>query len=234
MVESFVEGPTFHVDGLVTDGVLLFSSVSRYFNSSLSYQTGTSSGCTLLDPADQPSGRLVAEAKKVIAALPTAPHLAFHAEFFLDTSDRIVFGEIAARPGGSRIAETIEYAYGLNIYEQWVRRSFGLPIELPESRPWRTAGRLFVPPRRARLRSVPTATPFPWVLDYRQNAKVDDVLEEPSSSASHFASFVVMGRDTTQVESRLQELDSWFRAQIVWDDCRQSIGDDLRTKYGRA
>ncbi|HWT06213.1 MAG TPA: ATP-grasp domain-containing protein, partial [Xanthomonadales bacterium] len=217
MVESFVGGTMFHVDGLVTAGAMLFSSASRYLTGCLSYQDGVSSAGTLLDPASPLSQRLIAVAKRVVAALPCAPHFAFHAEFFVDAG-RIVFCEIAARPGGARIAETIEYAYGLNVYEQCVRGSFGLPVEFAPQRPWRAAGRLFVPPRRARLQSIPERVRFPWVVDYRPNAKPGDCLDAPDCSASHVASFIVVGADTAQVERRMTFLDTWFRNHLMWED----------------
>jgi hypothetical protein len=218
MAEAFVEGDTFHVDGLITDGRILFTSASRYFNSSLSFQSGESVGCTLLDPAQELSRRLVASTEKLLAALPSAPHFVFHAEFFLDPNDRILLCEVASRPGGSRVVDTIEAAYGINLYEQWVRRSFGLPIDLPPLRPWFSVGRLFVPPRRGRLLSLPASVPFDWVIDYRLNSAPGQRFGDPEICAAHIASFLVTGSETEQVESRMQQLDSWFLEQVEWED----------------
>ena len=218
MVEGYVEGPTFHVDGLVTDGKLLFTSASRYFNSSLSFQSGESFGCTLIDPAGELSRRLVSATETLIAALPPAPHFVVHAEFFLDPSDRVVFCEVACRPGGSRVVDTIEVGYGINLYEQWVRRSFGLPVELPPARPWLSVGRLFVPPRQGRLLSLPASPPFEWVIDYTLNSAPGQTWENPEICATHIVSFLVTGSDTEQVESRMQLLDSWFLEQVEWEE----------------
>jgi hypothetical protein len=218
MAEGFVEGHTFHVDGLAAGGEMIFVCASTYFNSCISFLTGESTGSVILDPSTPLWGRLVEETRKLIAALPPAPHFAFHAELFLDTAGRLLLCEIACRPGGSRIVEMIEEAYGLNLYEQWLRRSLGLPIGLPAPRPWTSAGRLFVPPRRGRLLSLPESVPFEWVVDYRPNSVPGQVWEDPDFCSANVASFIVAGRDAEEVESRLHLLDEWFRDQAAWEE----------------
>jgi hypothetical protein len=218
MIESFVEGPVFHVDGLMTVGQILFTSVSRYFNNCLSFLKCESSGSALLDPSGSLSKRLVSETEILLTALPSAPHIAFHAEFFLDPSDRIVFCEVASRPGGSRTADPIEVVYGLNMYEQWVRRSFGLPIELPAPRPWFCVGRLMIPPRYGRLLSLPESAPFDWVIDYLKNSRPGQRWDGPDFSNANVASFILSGRDTEQVEARMRLLDEWFQEQVEWEE----------------
>jgi hypothetical protein len=217
LAESFVEGPMFHVDGLVSSGRIVFISASKYVNGCLSHQFGESYGSVVLEPNDALARRLVSETEKLLAALPLATELAFHAEFFLGSNDRIIFCEVASRPGGSGIAHTIELAYGINLYQQWVRRAFALPIDLPPPRPWSAAGRLWIPPQRGRLLSLPTALPFSWVVEYRPNSALGQYWENAGFCTANVASFTVSGRDTEQVESRIRLLDQWFRAQLKWD-----------------
>lgn len=217
MVEAFVSGPVFHVDGLVNNGSILFSCASRYFNSCLSFQTGESSGSILLDPTSELSQKLIQEAASVISCLPTAPHFAFHAEFILDAAQNMILCEIASRPGGSRITEVIERAFGLDLYKLWVCGSFSLPIEIPELHPWRATGVLWTPGRRGRLRSLPASVPFEWVEDYRPNSKHGQEWEAPEFSGAHIATFIVSGHDPEEVEARMRVLDDWFRQHVEWD-----------------
>lgn len=218
MVEAFVDGEMFHVDGLASSGRILFSSASRYVMNCLSFQAGDSTGSVLLDPSQELPQLLVATTQSVLAALPTAPEIAFHAELFKDRDDRILLCEVACRPGGSRTADPIEAAYGVNLYLHWVRRCFGLPIELPAPRPWFSVGRLMVPPRRARLRSMPESIPFDWVTDYRKNSIPGELCKEPDFCTAHIASFIFSGHDAEEVESRLLVLDDWFRRQVEWEE----------------
>jgi len=218
MVEAFVDGAIFHVDGLTENGRVIFCSPSLYVLSCLSFQDGLSTGSVLLDPSQALGRRLVDAAQKLIAALPPAPHIAFHAELFIDQDDRVLLCEVACRPGGSRTADPMEVAYGLNMYEQWVRRSFGLPVELPPPRPWFSVGRLMIPPRQGRLRSLPDQLPFDWIVDYRANSAPGQTWSDPDFCTAHVASFIFSGRDAAQAEARLWELDRWFRERIDWED----------------
>lgn len=218
MVEAFVDGTIFHVDGLTENGRVIFCSPSLYVLSCLSFQNGLSTGSVLLDPSQALGRRLVETTEKLIAALPPAAHIAFHAELFIDKNDRVLLCEVACRPGGSRTADPMEVAYGLNMYEQWVRRSFGLPIELPAPRPWYSVGRLMIPPRHGRLRSVPGRPPFDWIIDYRPNSAPGQSWNDPDFCTAHVASFIFSGRDSEEAEARLWQLDRWFREQIDWED----------------
>jgi hypothetical protein len=219
MVETYVDGTTYHVDGLVTEGRMLFSSVARYFRGCLSFQKGENSGCVLLDPTEELSTRLVNKTKEVIACLPSPSQLAIHAEFFIDTSDQLLFGEIACRPGGSRTVDPIEIAFGFNMYQQWVRRSMGLPIQFPEPREWHAVGRFLVLPHRGRLLSLPTAAPFEWVIDYRSNSAPGQYWEAPEFGQANVASFIISGNTTEQVESRMKILDNWCKDEFHWEEC---------------
>jgi hypothetical protein len=230
MVEAFVDGPLFHVDGLVTDGRVLFVSPSRYIKNCLSFQTGASTGSVLLDPSQEVSRRLIATTEALIAALPTAPHFAFHAELFINSRDQVLLCEIACRPGGLRTADPIEILYGVDLYRQWVLRSFGLPIELQARSARFSVGRLVVPPCRGRLISMPRSIPFDWIADYRPNSVAGQLWDEPDSCASHIASFIFCGSDVEEVESRMALLDNWFRAQVVWEKLPEfpSAGSKVR------
>lgn len=218
MVESFDDAPLYHVDGLATDNELFFVSVSRYVGTCLSFQRGESSGGVLLNPAEALSKRLVDVTAALLCGLPWTRHLAIHAELFADESGEARLCEIAARPGGSRTTDPIDLVYGLNVYQQWVRLSFELPVALPPARPWSAAGYLRIPPRCGVLRYAPESIPFEWVADYRMNYRTGDRCDEPTFSGANVASFIVTGADTEEVESRVRILDAWFREQLQWDE----------------
>jgi len=218
MVETYIDGPMFHVDGLAANQRIVFASAAKYLNGCLGHDPGESYGSALLDPADPLSRRLISKTETLLRSLPLPPDFAFHAEFFVDKTGNILLCEVASRPGGSGIVDAIQEAYGLNLYQQALRRSLGLPIDLPSPRPWSAAGRLWVPPRRGRLQSLPTFAPFDWVVDYRPNSVLGQCWEEPGFCTANLASFTIRGGDTVEVESRIWEVDAWFRSQIQWEE----------------
>lgn len=217
MVESFDDAPVYHVDGLAAANELLFASASRYFGTCISYQRGESNGGVLLDPSGALSRRLIEVTAALVRGMPPTPHLAFHAELFADESGARLC-EIAARPGGSRSIDPAELVYGIDLFEQWVRRSFELPVALPPARAWYAAGSLLIPPRRGWLRYAPESLPFEWVADYRLKYAIGDRCDEPTFSGANVASFLVTGAGTEDVEARIAALDAWFREQLQWDE----------------
>jgi alkylhydroperoxidase family enzyme len=215
MVERYVDGAMYHVNGLAVAGRIEFCCSFRYLTDCLGYQSQRSLGAFLLDPDDPIGARLCRATQETIAALPAADQLAFHAEFFRTRDDELVFCEIAARPGGSRTAEVIEVAYGFNMYEAWARQSVGLPVTVNRVQTG-SAGNLMIPPWPGRLQAIPDVAPFDWVLDYHKNARVGQHFDVPDTCAAHVALFIVAGEPATQVAARLQEVDEWFGAHTRW------------------
>ncbi|MFD3257785.1 acetyl-CoA carboxylase biotin carboxylase subunit family protein [Paenibacillus lentus] len=216
MIESFVEGEMYHVDGLMHRGEMLFSSVSRYVNGCLSFYSGTSLGSVILNSDPSLVKRLQREAERTLHALPAAPVVAFHAEYFLTKDNRILLCEIASRTGGARVVDANEAAFGFHLNREWIRLQCGLDAESENVREnaGRTAGWLIVPPGQGILRSIPANTPFEWVVSYVPALREGEQMTGAASSVDHMASFVVEGADEREVEARIMELDRWFRDQI--------------------
>ncbi|MGF7046236.1 putative ATP-grasp superfamily ATP-dependent carboligase [Paenibacillus sp. DS2015] len=220
MIESFVDGEMYHVDGLMYQGDILFSSVSRYINGCLSFHSGTSLGSVILNTDKNVIQRLQNEAERTLLALPAAPIIAFHAEFFLTKDDRIVLCEIASRTGGARVTDTIEAAFGINLNREWIRLQCGLKekMKVNSSNTLQTAGWLVVPPREGILRFIPQEIPFEWVIDYSPALEEGREMAGAISSVDNIASFVIVGDNDMIVEERLMVLDRWFRENIWVDD----------------
>ncbi|WP_339159110.1 ATP-grasp domain-containing protein [Paenibacillus sp. FSL W8-0186] len=216
MIESFVEGEMYHVDGLMHQGEILFSSVSRYMNGCLSFHSGTSLGSVILNSDSSRIQRLRREAERTLHALPAAPVIAFHAEYFLTEDNRILLCEIASRTGGARVVDANEAAFGIHLNREWIRLQCGLDadIGIASGNTGRTAGWLIVPPGQGILRSIPETTPFEWVVSYVPALQKGEQMRGAVSSVDHMASFVVEGADEREVEARITELDQWFRDRI--------------------
>lgn len=139
LLERFLPGDVFHVDGLVEDGAPLFAETHQYARPPMSvYQGGGVFVTRTLERNSATARSLVALNRRLLKALG-ATRGAFHAEYIRSQEDgKFYFLECAARVGGANIAEAVEFATGLNLWAEWARLEIahlrGQPYQLPERR----------------------------------------------------------------------------------------------------
>jgi biotin carboxylase len=210
IVERFVEGEMYHVDGLVIAGEVALVWPSRYINNTLSFKDDVALGSLTLDPGTPLTERLRAFTRAVLAALPTPPTTTFHAEIFHTPQDELVLCEVASRTGGAKVAAALELAFGVDINEAWYRVLCGLPVQRPAARPERAVGWHLIFPRPGELRAAPAACPLPGVVAYALLAQPGQRLAAAYHSTDTLASFVVEGADAAEVRARIASAERWF------------------------
>jgi len=122
LMEQFVPGDVYHVDGLMDNGKVLFSMAHKYGQPPLSVYAGGGVFITRsLDRESEEAKELVALNKQVLKAMGLARG-ATHSEYIKSQADgRLYFLENAARVGGANIAECVAYASGVNLWQEWAR-----------------------------------------------------------------------------------------------------------------
>ena len=138
LLEQFIPGWVFHVDGVVSERAVLFAEVHGYGAPPLdvSHHGGVFTTRTL--PRDAPDTTALKELhKKLIECLGLFRGVT-HGEFLKAHADgRIYFLEIAARVGGAYISNMVETATGINLWREWAKLEVTagkLPYELPPPR----------------------------------------------------------------------------------------------------
>ncbi|MBP7693207.1 MAG: ATP-grasp domain-containing protein [Anaerolineales bacterium] len=139
VLEQYLPGEVFHVDALVDAGRAVFASTSQYGRPPLNvYQDGGVFITRTLDPASADHQALLAVNQHMLRALGMERG-ATHAEFLKSHADgQFYFIECACRVGGANIAETVEFASGVNLWAEWARLEAahlrGEPYQLPALR----------------------------------------------------------------------------------------------------
>ncbi len=135
----------YHCDGVVRGGRVELAAVSRYFIPPLHTPAAYNSGYVIAQ--DSPFAEKVlalhAEAARALELADGVTHL----EVF-ETADGPVIGEVAIRPGGLGISGMWRHAFGVDLWEQFVRAALDEPSGLA-ARPHRqgTVGRTQLPAR---------------------------------------------------------------------------------------
>jgi biotin carboxylase len=138
LLEQFVPGDVFHIDGVVSEREVAFAEAHAYGAPPLdtSHEGGIFTTRTL--PRDSEEARkLHALNAELVKALGLVRGVT-HAEFLRSRADgKFYFIEIAARVGGAYISDVVQAASGVNLWREWARLEVGAgrtPYALPATR----------------------------------------------------------------------------------------------------
>ncbi len=122
LLECFVPGEIFHVEGITWNGKLLFTSPHKYGQPPMQtmHQGGVFTTRTI-DPASEENRPLLSIHADVLRGLGMHEGVT-HSEFIRSHADgTFYFLETAARVGGAYIAEVVEFESNLNPWVEWAR-----------------------------------------------------------------------------------------------------------------
>jgi biotin carboxylase len=122
-VEEFLDGPIWHVDGLMYRGELLLGRASRYVNTCYDFARGTPLGSVV--EAGAVADEVVDFARACLEILGMVDGI-FHLEV-IQTADGLAFLEVGARVGGGEIPFTFRDVYGVDLLGDWVQMELGRP-----------------------------------------------------------------------------------------------------------
>ncbi|MER5968937.1 ATP-grasp domain-containing protein [Streptomyces sp. NPDC002055] len=233
LVEEFIPGQEFQVDGLIRGGEIKVLSISRYLQNLIEVHNGGLVAHIALPPAECPD--LYADTRAVVESSLKALECedgVFHLEVFVEEG-RVVFGECAARVGGGRTDDVVERAFGVGLRDEWARLVLGRPTEVV-AEPVHSEGVVFggmnLPAPQGLVRSVPTAAEVlarPGVvhaeIDTRAGAVMPDV-----TVASHLRAglAVVSGADVRETEARMRGLADWFASSVTFEPTAPETADE--------
>jgi biotin carboxylase len=220
LIEGFIDGKVYHVNGLVLESKVSCCWPSVYSQSPLDMVQGLPASSILLSQDNPLTPQLILYAKKILAALPTPAQTAFHLELFItkDSKDPI-FCEIASRVGGKGINLSWKTSFGIDLKAIFLRMQFGLSSSLKMPRqPSILSGEVWFPKTAGKLKSLGMDCPFSWVKEYQIYVKPGDLLSDSQNiSAVIGGSPLVLGQSEKELESRIEEFSDWFRKSLQYE-----------------
>ncbi len=142
-VEEYLEGPVWHVDGLMEDGSMAFGRASRYMDTCYGFAQGRPVGSAVQTGPE--ADTMLAFTEACLRALGLERG-AFHFEL-IQTPTGPVFLEVGARFGGGEIPWVFQDVYGVDLIGDWIRLELGeRPVTLPAPGPDRGHGGFLLVP----------------------------------------------------------------------------------------
>ncbi|MFD5485773.1 acetyl-CoA carboxylase biotin carboxylase subunit family protein [Streptomyces virginiae] len=222
VVESFVPGEEWEIDGVVRDGELIFCSIGVYPHPVWHIQQGTPVRIVLLDhEQDSEQYALVRPFLEESLSGLGITNGVFHLEaFHQPEGNRLVFSECAVRPGGGLIPETVHAKFGVNLGEEHLRAWCGLPTLAREvKRDPDYIGSVFFPSVPGTLVNCPTAAEVeaqPGVIEAVVQTPVGFGMAPSGDNVNMRMGLAVLRAPTVeQLQVRGIELLAWFADRVV-------------------
>jgi biotin carboxylase len=138
LLERMVPGDVYHVDGIVAERELVFAEASKYRTPIFNVTQEGGIFATRTVPRDSTESAALIELTRELVGHLGLVRGVTHTEFIKSRDDgKFYFLETAARVGGANIADMIEAATGLNLWEEWARIEVSQgeqPYALPKHR----------------------------------------------------------------------------------------------------
>ncbi|WP_296697737.1 ATP-grasp domain-containing protein [Algoriphagus sp.] len=122
LVEQFKPGDVYHADGLQLEGKNLFCCVSRYLATPMEISQGGGIFRSANIQYNSNDDKAIKKANSEIMKAFGMKSGATHTEFIKCKEDgEIYFLETSSRVGGAHLAEMVEAASGINLWEEWAK-----------------------------------------------------------------------------------------------------------------
>lgn len=215
LIERYISGLMYHVDGIIVNDSISFISVSQYIGNCLSSKENFSLGSITLNQDNTKAKRLSDMTKKLLSMLPKPSNMTFHIEYF-ENNNQFILCEAASRTGGVYIAKLINLKYGINLDEWLVSSELDIPyFPTPEKKSVFAA--MTVPPKPKRLLAYPTSLPFTFCKYYERRGKEGTHYSNYHACAGRYASFIIENDSIDSVERKIMEVKKYVEENTTWE-----------------
>lgn len=214
MVERFIYGDLFHVDGFILNQKIIYACSFRFYGSQINFNSESPRGSISLSSSELKEN-IECFAGKCALALPHPDSFAFHAEIFLNEKKEFVLGEIGSRVGGTGINSAVALVSGYNPNELYARVQAGLSVDGKKKEVKRYSGWRLIAKRPGEVFNILTDIPFEWVYEFRNNVELGKITYESKRYLDFMALIVVYGEDEIEVEKRLCFSEKWYLEHTI-------------------
>lgn len=215
LIEKYIAGEMYHVDGIIINNSIEFICVSRYIGTCLGSTKNEGLGSVVLNEDDSSHKALVSITKNLFQLISKPCNMTFHVEFFRKDQDFILC-EAASRTGGAYVTRLINEKYGCNLDEWFVCAELGIPYIKGDKRKEIYAA-MIVPPLKKRLISYPLEIPYSFCVYYERRGNEGQDYSNYGTCVGRYASFIVKGKTYDDVKLKIKEVKDYVERNTKWE-----------------
>lgn len=220
MVEAFVKGEVYKVDGLYDSGVV-YSWPQKCINSCLAMALERKVlGSYLLSSANPLTSKLISYAEKLIGVFPISNQVPFHLEVFVtDSPQEIVFCEIASRIGG-HVNNTWINGFGIDLEQAFYDIQLGKEQDQIREKitgPHKIPGWLLFPAKlNMKVAKIGTICPFEYCTKYEIFMNVGDSIDNVLGICSNLAKASIISDTEEDFLLKANNVITWFEENLQY------------------
>lgn len=221
LIEEFISGKEFHVDSVVSQAGVVFTSVSEYLFNCLDVIDHQKPLGSIAYPS-QAKNELVTRLKQfnqsIIRALGITNSVC-HAEIFVTAEGTLYFGEIAARIGGiAVIPPIILNTHGVDLFQAAIDVELGIYQVDPSKQTSKYTGMLSFPSAIGKVKTISSeqdfTTTIEGVVSVTIPVRAGQVLSGGKDTMSRSGFIVIEGNSFEEVRLRLMRASERFQVEI--------------------
>lgn len=219
LVEEFIEGEEYYVDGWIEDNKVNYFTISKYITPLINIHNGNLlQGITLNTKKNFQFYREIEDFLNIIFQDLKLNNSIFHLEFFLNNKN-IVFGECGSRIGGNMTEAAFLHQFNIDLDEVLLNLSLGenTNVSHKERKVSKNTGFTILPtPYNFTTKSIlpkinKLKLKFPEIIDVRYDWETGmEVPDHTSSTSERIGMVLVSGRDESEILNSLSNIATYF------------------------
>lgn len=223
MVEKYIDGEMYHIDGLIINSEISFIQPSKYRSTCLDWSLGGFTASYLLEKKNPLFESLSSFVKEAIEKLSLPHNTPFHAEVFVTKEGGLVFNEVGSRVPGGRSNYEIFYGTGINFNKVTVRNQCGIKEQICYNQKYLT-GHIYIPPKNGTLIDIPSEIKDEGVLEYLPYLEnKGKTFSYAKSSVDCIATIICKADNEIQMINTIDRIYNSINNQLVWLESNKNL-----------
>ncbi|NQI73368.1 ATP-grasp domain-containing protein [Streptococcus suis] len=218
MIEEYVSGQLYHVDGFFNGKSIEFSCCSMYIKNCLeALEEGFGLGSIMLDIGSNEDKLLKKYTAEILKTFEVDYNTIFHAEVFIDSSGNPILCEIGSRLVGGEYTKNIIKSFSINLDEYLVKRELGIPYVIENISNVRLSGKVWIPAQNGYVKSIP-ALDLEGLIDIQTKQYKNVHFNGLQKQMDYLLTVSFWGKDLEELFYKAIYIKNFYMKSIDWSE----------------